>query len=49
MTLSDPGVSFRATTLAEYDTLIEKDVKGLPAPGSEKATSSIVKTVPNTP
>ena len=38
-----------ATSLAEYDTLIEKDVKGLPAAGTERATSSIVKTVPNTP
>ena len=38
-----------ADTLAEYDTLIEKDVKGLPAPGAEKATSSIVRTVPTTP
>jgi peptidoglycan/xylan/chitin deacetylase (PgdA/CDA1 family) len=36
-------------TLAEYDAMIEKDVKGLPSPGSERATSSIVKTVPNTP
>lgn len=33
-------------TLAEYDALIEKDVKGLPGPGSDKPTSSIVKTVP---
>jgi peptidoglycan/xylan/chitin deacetylase (PgdA/CDA1 family) len=39
----------QATTLAEYDTLIEKDVKGLPAPGSERATSSIVRTVPTAP
>ena len=38
-----------ADTLAEYDALIEKDVKGLPAPGAEKATSSIVRTVPTTP
>ncbi len=36
-------------TLAEYDQLIEKDVKGLPGPGAEKATSSIVKTVPTSP
>lgn len=33
-------------TLAEYDTLIEKDVKGLPAPGSERPLSSVVRTVP---
>jgi peptidoglycan/xylan/chitin deacetylase (PgdA/CDA1 family) len=33
-------------TLAEYDALIEKDVKGLPAPGSERPLSSVVKTVP---
>jgi hypothetical protein len=36
-------------TLAEYDALIEKDVKGLPAAGSERPTSSVVRTVPNTP
>jgi peptidoglycan/xylan/chitin deacetylase (PgdA/CDA1 family) len=36
-------------TLAEYDTLIEKDVKGLPAVGSERPMSSIVKTVPTAP
>lgn len=33
-------------TLAEYDALIEKDVKGLPAVGSERPMSSVVKTVP---
>ena len=33
-------------TLAEYDALIEKDVKGLPAPGSERPMSSVVRTVP---
>nr|WP_295559203.1 polysaccharide deacetylase family protein [uncultured Hyphomicrobium sp.] len=33
-------------TLAEYDTLIEKDVKGLPAAGSERPLSSVVRTVP---
>lgn len=33
-------------TLAEYDALIEKDVKGLPAPGSERPLSSVVRTVP---
>lgn len=37
------------TTLAEYDQLIEKDIHGLPGPGAEKATSSIVKTVPTAP
>jgi peptidoglycan/xylan/chitin deacetylase (PgdA/CDA1 family) len=34
-------------TLAEFDALIEKDVKGLPAAGLEKPTSSVVKTVPS--
>ncbi len=38
-----------AKTLADYDALVEKDVKGLPAAGSDKPTSSIVKTVPNAP
>ena len=33
-------------TVAEYDAMIEKDVKGLPAAGTERPTSSIVKTVP---
>lgn len=37
------------TTMAEYDQLIEKDVKGLPTAGTERPTSSIVKTVPNEP
>lgn len=32
-------------TLAEYDAAIEKDAKGLPQAGSERATSSIVKTI----
>jgi peptidoglycan-N-acetylglucosamine deacetylase len=36
-------------TLAEYDTMIEKDVKGLPAAGNERPLSSVVKTVPATP
>jgi peptidoglycan-N-acetylglucosamine deacetylase len=36
-----------AVSLAEYDAAIEKDVKGLPGPGADKPTSSIVKTVPN--
>jgi peptidoglycan/xylan/chitin deacetylase (PgdA/CDA1 family) len=34
-------------TLAEYDTLIEKDVKGLPAAGAERPLSSVVKTIPS--
>ncbi|MBN8910550.1 MAG: polysaccharide deacetylase family protein [Rhizobiales bacterium] len=33
-------------TLAEYDKMIEKDVKGLPASGSERPLSSVVRTVP---
>ena len=33
-------------TLAEYDTAIEKDVKGLPTAGSERPVSSVIKTVP---
>jgi peptidoglycan/xylan/chitin deacetylase (PgdA/CDA1 family) len=33
-------------TLAEYDALIEKDVKGLPQAGSERPLSSVVRTVP---
>jgi peptidoglycan/xylan/chitin deacetylase (PgdA/CDA1 family) len=33
-------------TLAEYDAMIEKDVKGLPAPGAERPMSSVIKTVP---
>jgi peptidoglycan/xylan/chitin deacetylase (PgdA/CDA1 family) len=33
-------------TLAEYDKAIEKDVKGLPAVGSERPMSSVVRTVP---
>ncbi len=33
-------------TLAEYDKMIEKDVKGLPAAGSERPMSSVVRTVP---
>jgi peptidoglycan/xylan/chitin deacetylase (PgdA/CDA1 family) len=35
--------------LAEYDAMIEKDVKGLPAAGTERPTSSVVRTVPTTP
>ncbi|MDO9384330.1 MAG: polysaccharide deacetylase family protein [Hyphomicrobiaceae bacterium] len=38
-----------ASTLPEYDAMIEKDVKGLPTAGNEKPTSSIVRTVPNEP
>ncbi len=37
------------TTLAEFDALVEKDVKGLPAAGSDRPTSSVVRTVPETP
>jgi peptidoglycan/xylan/chitin deacetylase (PgdA/CDA1 family) len=37
------------TTLAEYDAMIEKDVKGLPAAGTERPTSSVVRTVPSAP
>ncbi|AHB48621.1 polysaccharide deacetylase [Hyphomicrobium nitrativorans NL23] len=33
-------------TLAEYDALIEKDVKGLPAVGAERPMTSIIRTVP---
>jgi peptidoglycan/xylan/chitin deacetylase (PgdA/CDA1 family) len=36
-------------TLAEYDALIEKDVKGLPAPGTERPMSSVIKTLPTAP
>lgn len=32
-------------TLPEYDALIEKDTKGLPQAGSERPTSSVVKTI----
>ncbi len=38
-----------AASIAEYDALIEKDVKGLPGPGADRPTSSIVRTVPNEP
>ena len=33
-------------TLAEYDAMIEKDVKGLPAAGAERPMSSVIRTVP---
>jgi peptidoglycan/xylan/chitin deacetylase (PgdA/CDA1 family) len=36
-------------TLADYDAMVEKDVKGLPAAGSERPTASVIKTVPNSP
>jgi peptidoglycan/xylan/chitin deacetylase (PgdA/CDA1 family) len=36
-----------AASLAEYDALIEKDVKGLPGAAADRPTASIVKTVPN--
>ena len=32
-------------SLAEYDALIESSVKGLAAPGSERPTSSVVRTI----
>ncbi len=32
-------------SLAQFDQLIEKDVKGLPAGGTERPTSSVVRTV----
>ncbi len=38
-----------AETLPEYDALIEKDVKGLPAAGSERPMNSVVRTVPSAP
>ncbi len=34
-------------TLAEYDALIEKDVKGLPAVGAERPMTSVIRTVPS--
>jgi len=34
-------------TLAEFDALIEKDIKGLPAAGQERPTASVIRTVPN--
>ncbi len=37
----------KVQTIAEYDALVEKDVKGLPAAGTERPTSAVVKTVPN--
>jgi peptidoglycan-N-acetylglucosamine deacetylase len=33
------------TTLAQYDAAIEKDAKGLPQIGAERATASIVRTI----
>ncbi len=36
-----------AATIAEFDALIEKDVKGLPGAAADRPTSSIIKTVPN--
>lgn len=32
-------------TMAEYDALIEKDVRGLPTAGSERPTASVVRTI----
>lgn len=37
------------TTLAEYDAMIEKDTKGLPQAGSDRPTSSVVRTISGTP
>lgn len=34
-----------AKTIAEFDQMIEKDVKGLPAAASSRPTSSVVKTI----
>ncbi len=34
-----------ATSLPEYDVIVENSVKGLPAVGTEKATSAVVRTV----
>lgn len=39
-----PGV-----TLAEYDALIDKDVKGLPQLGAERPASSVFRTIEGTP
>lgn len=36
-------------TLAEYDSAIDKDAKGLPAIGAERPTTSIVRTIEGTP
>ena len=36
-------------TLAEYDTAVDKDAKGLPAVGAERPTTSIVRTIEGTP
>ena len=44
MTAKDP-----VTTVPEYDRMIEKHVKGLPAPGAERPTSSVVKTISGNP
>ncbi len=37
--------AFPVTSLPEYDKKIEKDVRGLGAPGSVRPTSSVVKTI----
>ncbi len=36
-------------TLPEFDALIEKDTKGLPQAGAERATSSVVRTISGDP
>ena len=38
-----------AETLAKYDKIIEPKIKGLPPRGSERPTSSVVRTVPTKP
>lgn len=38
-----------AETLPEFDALIEKDAKGLPQAGSERPTSSVVRTIEGDP
>lgn len=41
---------FEVKTLVEYDAMIEKDVKGLAlTPGAERPTSSVVRTIEETP
>lgn len=37
------------TTLPEFDASVEKDARGLPKPGAERATSNVVKTIEGTP
>lgn len=37
----------KVQTLADFDAKVEKNVKGLPAAGTEKPLTSVIKTVPN--